>query len=136
MSSKRKLNANSLPHIPGYTVWENANGFGRPGYLRGSGNQYSDLVNALSSAGRREARIVACMVLFIFGAIVGGTLGQAWLGGPGAVIGIVTGAAAGVAVGYFLGLFLVRLVAVLLVLVPLSFIVWIAGTMLIRLWHS
>jgi hypothetical protein len=135
MSSTRKLKAKSLPHIPGYTVWENANGFGRPGYLPGSGNQYADVVTGLASANKFEARVIACVILFVIGAVVGPELVPSHFGGQGAVIGILSGAAAGVAIGYFLGLFLVRLAALLLVLVPVSVLLWLVGSVLVDMWH-
>lgn len=135
MRSTPKLDAKSLPHIPGYTVWENANGLGRPGYLPGSGSQYADTVIALATASGREARVIACLVLFVFGGVFGFELGHRLFGGQGAVIGILTGAAAGLAVGYFLGLLLVRLTAALLVIVPVGFVLWFLGSMLIDLWH-
>lgn len=136
MSSKPKLDAKSLPHIPGYTVWENANGLGRPGYQPGSGNQYADVVNALATASEHEARVFACVVLFIVGVACGGWFGGELFGGQGAVVGYFAGAAAGVGVGYFLGVFLVRLAAVLLVLVPAGIILWVAGNLLIAKWHG
>ena len=135
MRSTPKLDAKSLPHIPGYTVWENANGLGRPGYLPGSGSQYADTVNALATASKREAQVIACLVLFVFGAVFGFELGLRLFGGQGAVTGILTGAAAGVIIGWFLGLFLVRLAAFLLVAVPAGFILWVVGGVLVDLWH-
>lgn len=135
MPSTPKLSAKSLPHVPGYTVWENANGLGRPGYRPGSGNQYVDVVDGLATANEYEARFIACVFLFFFGTIIGGMLGDSFFGGKGVVIGIFTGAAAGVGIGYFLGLFLVRLTALLLVAVPAGVILWLVGSMLIEQWH-
>lgn len=135
MSSTPKLDAKSLPHIPGYTVWENANGVGRPGYRPGSGNQYADIVEALGTASKQEARIIACLFLSLLGAVYGFGLGDSLFGGRGAVIGIFMGLAGGVGVGYFLGVFLVRLAAALLVLVPIGFALWFAGLLLFDLWH-
>ena len=135
MSSKPKLSAKSLPHVPGYTVWENANGLGRPGYRPGSGNQYADVVEALCTVNRDEARVIACVILFVFGAVFGLLWGQSLFGGKGAVIGLFTGASAGVVIGYFLGLLLVRVAAAILVLVPLGIFLWISGSMLIDMWN-
>lgn len=130
-----KLNSKSLPHIPGYTVWSNANGLGRPGYLPGSGNPYADVVDALATANEREARAIACLVLLVLGTIIGGTLGNSYFGGKGLVIGIFTGGFSGVGIGYFMGLFLVRLAAFLLVAIPAGIILWIVGGMLIDQWN-
>jgi hypothetical protein len=134
MSSK--LRAKSLPHIPGYTAWENANGSGRPGYRPGHGNQYADVFDGLASLDEGLARVVACFVLFGFGAVFGGLAGHDVLGGPGAVTGIFLGAACGVAIGYYLGLFLVRLTAFLMIAVPVGVVVYMAGIVLHLIWIS
>ena len=136
MSSTPKLDAKSLPHIPGYTVWENVPGTGRAGYMPGSGNQYADVVDALSTANKQEARVIACFMLFVLGAVFGLGLGESLFGGKGAVIGIFAGAGTGVVIGYYLGLFLVRLAAVLMIVVPGGFLLWVAGSVMIDMWRK
>ncbi len=131
-----KLSAKSLPHIPGYTVWENANGVGRPGYLPGSGIPLQDIYEALMAADKHEARGLACIVLFIVGCFCGGVSGFIWFGGHGAVIGMFAGGAAGVAVGYVFGWLLVRLAAILMIVIPIGILLGIAGLLLYALWQS